>query len=412
MNTVFRNRAVKYLSLIVCLAVTVGCSNSDSTNSVVRDFQVVITGVSFDYGSSEISLANSIVVDDESTVSVDESELSYDIVNGFAGQDLSDIKATTYGNNFYRLGSSSQDNLTKYSFDNPGLVEWQFSINSEGETGSNPHDLVFISETKAYVIRYGSSSILIINPSVSANDEDNFQVGEIDLSAYDVDGIPNMHRGVIHNDILYVVVQALDSSYTPRDAYLTAIDTKTDKEISIGSNTLKGLALTVRNPIDLDLLGDDLYVSAIGRYGSSDPTSPRDPEYTGGIEKINLGDYTSQLLVDDGSATTHPFGQINGLALVSDTIGYFIGYDGWKDNSLYRFNPSTGNVEATALSGFSHVNIMTIEASPEGELWVGIGDDVTPKIQVISPENNEVKESILTDKNPVAIAFRSELSED
>jgi hypothetical protein len=413
MQISIQSRLSKCLFLVLSLLVVSACSDTADTptDTVNGNFQAVITGVSFDFGSSEISLANTIVVDDGETADIDESETSYDIVNGFAAQDLSDIRAVTYGQSFYRLGRSSQDNITKYSFDNPSLAEWQFSVNSESETGSNPHDLVFLSETKAYVIKYGSSSVLVINPSVASDDEENFKLGEIDLSAYDVDGIPNMHRAVLHEGILYVVVQSLDSSYIPREAYLVAIDTLTDTEINIGSSVLNGLALNVRNPVDLDLLGSDLYISAIGRYGSAYSTPPREPEFTGGIEKVSLINYSSQLLVDDGNATTHPYGQINGLTLVSDSLAYFIGYNAWKDSSLYQFNPSTGVVVDEVITGFDSVDIRVLETSPEGELWVGIGDDVTPKIQVLNSTDNSEKTTIYTNKNPSAIAFSEDLTE-
>lgn len=400
---------------VVALAAIAGCSDSKSVpvETVNGSYQAVITTVSADFGSSEISLANTIVMDDTSTTDIDESETSYDIVNGFAAQDLSDIRAVTYGKNFYRLGRSSQHHITKYSFDDPNIEQWQFSIDLDGENGGNPHDMVFVNESKAYVIRYGASSILIVNPSVSANEEDDFVLGEIDLSAYDADGIPEMHRAVIHNGVMYVVVQAHDANYVPREAYLVAIDTVTDQEINIGSNVLNGLPLNVRNPVDLDLFGDYVYVSAIGRYGSSFSTPPRAPEYTGGIERISLNDFSSQVIVDDGNATIHPYGQINELTIVSSELAYFAGYHGWKNLSVYQFNPSTGNVvsDAVVVNADGNKDIRALETSPEGYVWVGVGDDVSPAIKVLDPSDNTVVETILTDKIPGDIEFSSNLSQ-
>ena len=401
----------------LCLASAIAlaaCSDSNNSPSEIVDanYLAVITGTVF--GASEISLANTVVADDEDTVDVDESLTSYDIVNGYAEQDLSDVRTLTYGKHFYRLGRTSQDNITKFSFAEPNVPEWQYSVNSGDETGANPHDLVFVSEEKAYVIRYGLPSILIINPSVGADDEESFQIGTIDLSTYDLDGVPEMTRAVIHDDILYIVTQGLDAAngYTPGQAYLIAIDTNTDEEIQIGDGELEGLALEVKNPIDLDLFGDDLYVSAIGRYGASWTTPPRPPEYTGGIEKISLNNYSSELLVDDGDADVHPYGQFNGLAIVSDQLAYFRGYNAWQDSSLYQFNLSTGEVIETPLEGIANVDIRAVELSPQDELWVGIGHDDTPEIKVLSTADNTEITTISTVKTPSVIQFSSNLAVD
>jgi len=413
MKFLMNTKQVGSTLLGISLLMVGACSDSTSTPTEVvdGDFQAVISAVSSDFGSSEISISNTVTLDDADTVDIDESLESYDIVNGYAAQDLSDITVATYGKNFYRLGRSSQNNITKYSFEDPSDFEWQFSVNSGGETGANPQDILFVSETKAYVLRYGSPSILIINPSVEFNDEESFQIGEIDLSAYDADGVPNMRAGVINDGKLYVVLQALDSSFVPGLAYLAVIDTTTDEELTVGSSVLKGLPLNIRNPIDLDLFGNSLYVSGIGRYGDSFAAPPRDPEFTGGIEKINIKTFSTQLLVDDGNSTTHPFGQVNGLAVVSETLGYFRGYAAWQSESLYQFNPSTGDVVSEPVTDFAGLDIRSISVSPEKELWVGVGDFVNPEIRVINPEDNSLSQTIYTDKIPSEIVFSGDLSE-
>ena len=42
---------------------------------------------------------------------------------------------------------------------------------------------------------------------------------------------------------------------------------------------------------------------------------------------------------------------IFGMLIASPTKGYFVGYDGWGDNTLYPFNPATG-VVGEALKDF------------------------------------------------------------
>ncbi|MFT6905415.1 MAG: hypothetical protein ACJAS1_002071, partial [Oleiphilaceae bacterium] len=88
-------------------------------------------------------------------------------------------------------------------------------ISSIIDDASNPYEMHFVSDSKAYILRYGSPSIWIVDPSVSAADEENFKIGEISLSAYDEDRIPEMVAGLISGNKLYVVMQAMDSNYAP-----------------------------------------------------------------------------------------------------------------------------------------------------------------------------------------------------
>jgi len=275
------------------------------------------------------------------------------------------------------------------------------------DIASNPYEIHVVSTAKAYILRYGSPSIWIVDPSVNAADEENFKIGEINLSTYDSDRVPNMASGVVVGGVLYVVMQVMDDDFVPGQAYLAAIDTATDTELSIGAGPKQGLALTVVNPVDIDVADDALLVTGVGRYGSSFATPPRETEYTGGIEKISLADYSSELLIDDGDASTHPYGQINGLTVISDTQAYFTGYAAWQDIGLYEFNPTTGTVTNTVLSG---ENITTIAASPEGYLWLGFGEFGAPEIQILDPADNTEVDIIETDNNISQIFFSGSLS--
>ncbi len=361
------------------------------TDSDGGSYYAVIGAVAADYSSSEISIAG--------------ASAPYSLVEGYAGQDLSDISVATHGEYFYRIGRYNQDNLTKFSFSNPGVVQWQFSTDDSGSsTSSNPYQVLFASDSKAYVLRYGESTIWIIDPSVGASEEDNFLIGEIDLSAYDSDGVPEMAAGVIHNGRLYVAMQAMDASFVPGNAYLAVIDIATDTEIDTETNALKGYALNVKNPVDVDVMGNYIYVTGAGKYsGYSTP-----PEYTGGIEKISLVDDSQLVIVDDGTSTFHPYGQISELTLVSETKGYFLGYEGAYSVSLYHFNPASGAVEGAAVAGFESKDLTTSALSPEGMLWVGIGG-VSPEIKVVDPSDNSIAETISIRKNPKVIVFSDKI---
>lgn len=247
------------------------------------DYCAVITGVDAGYASSWVSVAD--------------AESPFSLTERYGEQALSDIRATTYGDNFYRLGRSSQHNITKYQFDNPGVEQWQFSTGAN----SNPYDIIFASETKAYVLRYGTGEIWVVDPSVSAGDSAGFKLGEIDLSAYDADGVPDMAAGLIVGDRLYVAMQAMDRTtgpWTPGQAYLAVIDTTTDAEVDVSpGDALDGLALTVKNPVDIDVHAGKLFITGAGTYPSSYYGTPA--QLTGGVEEITLGTFAQRIVVED-----------------------------------------------------------------------------------------------------------------
>ncbi|PIE71864.1 MAG: hypothetical protein CSA22_00730 [Deltaproteobacteria bacterium] len=322
---------------------------------------------------------------------------------------ISDITVVAYGDHFYRLERYDADNVTKFHVDAPDTPVWQRSVKDEadGDTSPNPYDILFVSEEKAYVIRYGSPKIWIINPSVETCGC-AFKTGEIDLSAYaDADGSPEACGGVIvDRKKLFVVMQRQEfyQLSTDRPAYVAVIDVATDTEIdtSNGTASLPGIPLTVQNPLSIIYLAatDKVYVQGIGNaYGN-----PK--AYTGGIESISPNGYATAMVLDDGDDVTHPYGSIGGMALISDQKGYFVGYDGWQDNTLYRFNPSTGAVMG-AVEGFSHIAISGMEGGvyPDQNKMLWVCNQTDARIDILNTETDTIDESLSTDLNPAKVVF-------
>ncbi len=281
------------------------------------------------------------------------------------------------------------------------------------ETGSsNPQGMVFISDTKAYLMRYGSDKAWIVNPQ--ATDNASFKLGEIDLSAYNVNDTPNMSQGIVVNGKAYITLQRLDASFAPQEAYVVVIDTTTGLEIDTAPTTdgLKGILLPVANPGDIEFNADTglIYVQGTGRYGSS--FAGRDPEYTGGIASIDPADFSTALIFDDGDADNHPIGLVNGMQITSATKGYLIGYTGFTDNALYSFNPTTGALDLDAngapmvVAGISGFGIGDIAEDNLGQLWVSIADAAAPGAKILNSEDGSIiKDLASTTLNPGAITF-------
>lgn len=392
----------KLLALIFSSALITACSDSDNDNKAVvdTDYAAIIAGVSADFTSSNIEI-------------IDLQAESLEAFAGYADSDQSDIAVDAYGQYFYRIGRFQIDNITKYNINDPDTAIWQYSVADDGEDGNiNPYDLVFISETKAYLLRYNSSTAWIVNPAASSADA--FKIGELDLSAYaGSDGAPEMVSGVIVDGKLYIAMQRLTGArYVPNEtAYIAVFDTATDKEVDTFTdteNSFKGIPLKTKNPELISYHADaGLIVQSVGDYGSSwEPVRPID--YTGGIEKINIEDYSSSILIDDGDNDDHPYGLISAMSINSATSGYFAAYYGWQDTALFRFNPSTGEVAEQAMEGLEGLDIRDLTTGPKGNTWASIGDDAgNGRVVIVNPASDSIEVEIDTVMNPTSIVFSS-----
>ena len=324
---------------------------------------------------------------------------------------ISDLAVDCDGRNFYRIERFQGDNVTKFDVTAPAQVIYQFSTQDPADTApSNPYQMVFVNSNKAYLLRLGSTKAWIVNPA--ALTEAAFKIGELDLSAYaDADGLPEMAAGVVVNGRLFIVMQRFEFFQTLQTAYVAVFDTASDQEIDTGKGTsnLKGIPLLVKNPLTMEYLEDNdrIYVQATGK----NPFGSNPAEYTGGIEAINPLDFSTQLLVDDGDENDHPFGQILNMALVTPTQGYFIGSTAFQTNSLYRFNPSSGEVLSdangpVAIAGLFDANLTSLAVDRNAKLWVGNGDLSAPGMLVIDTADDSIEEALIgTDLNPLETCF-------
>ncbi len=323
---------------------------------------------------------------------------------------ISDLGLNAYGNYFYVIERYSGDNITKYDIDSPSTPIWQFSTMDDNDTAAttNPQNLVFVSSTKAYLLRYGSTTAWIVNPS--ATSQSDFYLGSLDLSAYnDQDGVsPEMTNGVIVGNYLFIVMQRLDrdNSYTPNTAYIAVFDTTTDTEVATGMDaTLSGIPLPVQNPVSIayEPSLDLIFVAGVGDYYST--------EYNGGIASINPATFETAMVLDDGDADSHPYGKFSGMAIVSSQKGYFVGYASWGNTSVYEFNPKTGAVTGEVSDSLNNINISGIfSGDANGMLWVA--DNTNAQLVVVNPSDNSIDEEISTNLNPQKVVFATSSTAD
>ncbi len=382
-----------------------GCSSDDNNSGgdtlIIKDQSAVIATVAADFSAG----AHAVFSTEDPFAGVTQQSPT-----------ISDITVNCNGEHFYRIERFSGENVARFHISEPDTVLTQFSTQDSSGTetaSSNPHALVFVSDTKAYLLRNGSDKAWIVNPSAAS--EDQYKIGELDLSAYSNGGSPNMTRGVIAGDKLYIVLQRLDQTFTPEDAYVAVFDTNTDSEIDTAPNSdgLKGILLPIKNPGDIEVLASNglIYVQGTGRFASFDGS--RAAEYTGGIATIDPADnYATAVALDDGDDNDHPAGLFTGMEIISETKGYIIGYTGFTDNTLFSFNPSTGVLDVAAdgqivpVAEIKNTSIRGLAQDNQQQLWVSVADDAEPGVTVLNgADGSVVKDLITTTLNPSAIAI-------
>ena len=320
---------------------------------------------------------------------------------------VSDITVASHGDYFFRIEKYFADNVTKFHIDDPDTAIWQYTtLDDPADPSSNPYDMIFLNDQKAYIPRYETTKVWIVNPS--AENEADFKIGELDLSAYDDgDGSPEMHSGVIVGNKLFIIMECMTrvawpDTWTTNTSWVAVFDTDTDTEIDTGKGTgaKLGIPMDITNLYAIQYLeaNDTLYVHGIGYW---------ETEFTGGIQSLDPVTYDTEMVIDDGDATTHPYGNITGMAMVSETKGYFVGYAGWGDNTLYSFDPSQANPVGTAVTGLENINIAGMEsglsADKNGMLW--ICNQTDHRVDIVDTSDDSIDESVGTGLDPIRVVF-------
>ena len=325
---------------------------------------------------------------------------------------LTDLRVATDGASVYQIGRFNLDTLTKYDARNTSEEIFQYSVDGD-ETQSNPYEVIFVNETKAYVVRYGSAKVWIINPSVSSMEEEGFKIGELDLSAYDSGATPNASGAVLAGDNLYVLMERLDETFAPSSVgYVAVFDTFTDEEINTGKGEsgLLGIKLSTLNPGAIQYLeaSDEIYVTGRGNiYGNTSVTG--DP-YQGGIETIDPATFDIDMLLDDGNQDDNNDFFSDAL-IVSPSVGYLITNSGFDPNTfasidtLRAFNPTTGILADEPIAGLVDTSIANLHIAPDGTLWVGVPGDA-PGFNLIDTSTNMIiGEFLATTLAPLDVIF-------
>lgn len=235
--------------------------------------------------------------------------------------------------------------------------------------GTNPQDIAFVGENRAYVSRLKSAELLIVDATTLA------RLGTIDLSDWtqpdDRDHVPEPSRMLVHNGLVYLTLQHLDFStgFPPErvaPGEVVVINPAVDEVVSV-------IALKGTDPFsDLQYSPalNRILVSTIGAFGVAD----------GGIEAINPD--TNMVDAMFVASETALGGDITHFEVVSDTKGFAIVTDANFAVSLVSFNPSTGAFLNT-LVGPLNVFVPHFAINSRGELYLAVADTTTVAPEII-----------------------------
>ena len=374
------------LALVVSsISLLSACTDDDKKKVFTTDSAAIISTVAFNYSGSDIQI-------------VDLSSGDYAVSSGLLPSDQSDKTVAGGNKSFYHI-NKTDDKISNFTLDDTSVAKYTFStLDDSEESGSNPYTIVELNNKKAFVVRYGLDKVWVVNPS--AKSEAEFKIGEIDLSAYNDGGNdPEAFGAIITDKKLFIGMQRLDGYSRVRSGTIAVFNTGDLSEVDTNTNIeTNGIDLESRNPVVMTYQADvGIVVASIDNYNDG-------VSFQSAIESINPATFTTKNLVNDGDdEESNLYGSFSHVTIIDGSNGYFVGYQGWKNNNLYHFNPTTGAVTGI-VEGFSATNITTLNTDKSGFTWVGIGDAADPRIHVLAADQSEEAEISLI-QNPNAIAF-------
>lgn len=328
------------------------------------------------------------------------------VLSGIRAVESSDLLVKASGDDFFVLHRFGGDLLERSAGANPGRVAAQYDLREPGLQNANPHDLVEISETEAYLLRYESSIVWRVNPSA---EQSSFYKSDLSLAHYDDgDGSPELTRGCIAGNNAFFAMQRLSrNSYwnTDETSFLAVVNTQTHLEVNTGQDaSLPGIPLPANNPQSIHRNDDGsfLYLLCAGDFGLLNPTGS--PRFNGGVVRVDSTNYSASLLLDDGPDHDATFGgNFFDMTLSGDSV-FVVVYKSWKDSKLIHFktdNPS----QITEIPDYSSKDIRSLNTDSEGRIWIGLQENNQGYFHVIDSELHTRLLTVPLDYFPVSCDF-------
>ncbi len=284
------------------------------------------------------------------------------------GTVAADSVIRTAGGRLFVIGRFGADTIAELD---PTTLDtlWECSVGP----GTNPHDFVLVAPDKAYVSRYDSARLAIVDPTTGPSCI-GFLRGTIDLSSLaDGDGFPEMDQMILVGPHLLVALQRLDRNNFFQPAAhgaLAVVDTATDSltgsvELSIDNPFAETKGLLV-GPT-----GERIYVGGPGRLFSDLDD--------GGIEVIDVQTLTSTGIVMSGAQLG---GDLTDFTLAGDGRVFAVVADASFVASVVDVDLRSHSVSRVLMK--SDTLISDVELSQSGRLWVSDRNCLQPGLRVFS----------------------------
>jgi hypothetical protein len=288
-----------------------------------------------------------------------------------------DTKVATYNGSIYVLEKWGKDNVLKIH----GSVICNDSISYETNIGQavNISEIAFASDVKAYITQNMDSDIVVLNPATGS------VIKKISLARFNTYAgtdsavpIPYMYNARIYGEKLYISCQRLKKD--PGSYNLLPSDTSLIAILSVQNDSIIGsIKLFRKNPFDMDIAGNKMYVVCTGSYNDSTD---------GSIECIDLSTDKNSGIV---SLETPFKGSISGITIVDATKAFIAVV---KDAQSYT-NYHTVLVDLNLSTGEVGQEVQGIGNAFGGVVFTGtllyVGDrsDQSAGIIIVDPVTNK-----------------------
>ena len=234
----------------------------------------------------------------------------------------------------FAVNRFTHDNVQRLDPQSSFATAWQSTVGA----GANPHDAAVFTEDKAYLTRYEPpfNDVAVFDPREGPVETSI----PLDALAENPDGTPRPDRMRFADGILFVGLQDIDRTFTQfAEGKLAVIDPILDEVVD-------SIPLAGKNPGAIEVLrgADDrvrLYVAMAGIF-----TGLQQQELSGGVAVVDVVQRSlERYALDDDDAG----GNIGGLALASEELGYVVVSDSSFVNSVVAFDPVTATVRRTLL---------------------------------------------------------------
>ena len=297
--------------------------------------------------------------------------------------------------------------VNRYSFDNLQGLEPAESFRTAFQyttgNGSNPHDLVVLSDQEAGLPPASASSagVAFVTRYEPPYDDvalidldDGALIQSIDLVPYALnpDHLPRPDQVLLQDGLLYVTLQDANRSFTQFMTGRVVVIDPARRDV------LEVIDLAGQNPFESLVHAPETGLIYVGLAGIFPGLRPQ--ALTGGIEAIDPVTRRSLgLLVDDDDLG----GNVSAVAIASPTRGYAVVTDASFRNFVKSFDPSTGEVLGTVLETTDRIAALLTD----GDGWLLIADSsfVEPRLLILDAPTAQTVASLPLRLPPLSLAI-------